>query len=180
MTIWLLRVFLLILGCFYIVSVYPSYAYKNLNNKLDSKNAPIRITSNKMVVLDKENKVIFSGDVIAKQGDMTIKADYLTVIYQTNKRDSSVQNVQPKRQIKEIFVSGHVKIITKNILAFSKKATFIKDKDVVILTGNASIIKDKNRITGDTITIYLGQSKSIVSANKGHRVQAIIYPNKIQ
>ncbi len=177
------KIFLLLI-CFsftYVISFSCAYAYKNrnLNNKLDSNNTPIRITSNKMVVLDKENKVIFSGDVIATQGDMTIKTDYLTVIYQINKR-SSVKDKQPKRQIKEILATGHVKIIRKNVLAFSKKAIFITDKNLIILKGKASIIKNKNKIVGDTIIIYLKQNKSIVTGKKGHRVQAIIYPNKIQ
>ena len=43
--------------------------------------APIHIESNRMTSTEKSNSVVFSGDVDAKQGDVRIRADEMTVFY---------------------------------------------------------------------------------------------------
>jgi len=171
-----------LIGLFFSVSsVYSSSPNDSFKNKLNSNNSPIRIKSNKMIVLDKKNEVVFTGNVIAKQDNMTIEADSLTVIYQKGKtKTNKLNNITRTRMIKKILAKGNVKITNQNITAFSNYAIFIKKKNIIILKGKPVIIKNNNRITGDTITIYLNQNKSIVTANKGHRVEAVIYPNKIK
>jgi len=178
---WVL-IFFLICSFFSVSSAYSKVIKKSFKNKLNSNNAPIRIKSNKMIVLDKKNEVVFTGNVIATQGNMTIEADSLTVIYQKKgkTKTSKINNITKTRTIKEILAKGNVKITNKSITAFSNYAIFIKDKNIIILKGKPLIIKNNNRITGDTITIYLNQNKSIVTANKGHRVEAIIYPHEIK
>jgi len=177
----LTSIFLLICSFLYIPNVYSSSRNKSFKNKLNSNNAPIRIKSNKMIVLDKKNEVVFTGNVIATQGNMTIEADSLTVIYQKGKnKTDKLNNITKTRTIKEILAKGHVKISNQSITAFSNYAIFIKNKNIIVLKGKPIIIKNNNRITGDTITIYLNQNKSIVTANKGHRVEAVIYPNEIK
>jgi len=174
-------IFFLICAFFSVSSVYSSSKGKSFKNKLNSNNAPIRIKSNKMIVLDKKNEVIFIGNVIAKQGNMTIEADSLTVVYQKgNSKTNKLNNITKTGKIKEILAKGKVKITNRGIIALSNYAIFIKSKNIIILKGKPMIIKNNNRITGDTITIYLNQNKSIVTASKGHRVEAIIYPNQIK
>ncbi len=172
-------IFFLIWSFLPIISAYSNTQNKSFKNKLNSNNAPIRIKSNKMIVLDKKNEIIFKGDVFASQGNMTIEADTLTVKYKKEGKNSyNFSSNSTNRRIKEISAKGHVKITNKSITALSDYALFLKNKNVIILKGHARIIKTNNQIQGDIITIYLNQNKSIVSAQKGNKVEAIIFPSQ--
>ena len=47
----------------------------------DSKE-PIKIDANKLDVLDKDNKAVFSGNVVAVQGETTVRCSVMTVFYE--------------------------------------------------------------------------------------------------
>ena len=47
----------------------------------DSKE-PIKIDADKLDVLDKENKAVFSGNVVAVQGETTVRCTVMTVLYE--------------------------------------------------------------------------------------------------
>src|SRR3546814_12437690 len=44
-------------------------------------NAPVDVAADRIEVQDRADRAIFSGDVIARQGDMTLSAARLTVAY---------------------------------------------------------------------------------------------------
>src|SRR3546814_10106056 len=44
-------------------------------------NAPVDVAADRIEVQDRSDRAIFSGDVIARQGDMTLSAARLTVAY---------------------------------------------------------------------------------------------------
>ena len=46
---------------------------------------PIKIDSNKLEVFDKENRAIYSGDVVVVQGQTTVRSTTMTVHYTSNK-----------------------------------------------------------------------------------------------
>jgi hypothetical protein len=47
----------------------------------DSKE-PIKIDADKLDVVDKENKAVFSGNVVAVQGETTVRCTVMTVLYE--------------------------------------------------------------------------------------------------
>ena len=47
----------------------------------DSKE-PIKIDADKLDVLDKENRAVFSGNVVAVQGETTVRCTVMTVFYE--------------------------------------------------------------------------------------------------
>ena len=50
---------------------------------------PIKIDSNKLEVFDKENRAIYSGDVVVVQGQTTVRSSTMTVFYVSNKASGS-------------------------------------------------------------------------------------------
>ena len=61
-------------------AVLPAWALAQSGPKLDS-DAPVEIASDNLEVLQEQNKAIFSGNVIAKQGATTMKSATMTVYY---------------------------------------------------------------------------------------------------
>ena len=46
---------------------------------------PIKVDSNKLEVFDKENRAVFIGDVVAVQGQTTMRCTVMTVLYTGNR-----------------------------------------------------------------------------------------------
>jgi len=60
-----------------------------------ANDAPIHIESNRMTSTEKSNSVVFSGDVDAKQGDVRIRSDEMTVFY--NSQESPTKQKDKKK-----------------------------------------------------------------------------------
>jgi lipopolysaccharide export system protein LptA len=130
------------------------------------RDQPLEITSHQLEVFQDEQKSIFSGDVVAQQGEMTLYTDKLTVIF-------DAQN-----EVSRIEAAGKVRIEEPLRNARGAHAVFDRDADTLILSGNAEVVQGENRITGDEITLFIGQNRSIVRSQKSGRVRAVILPEK--
>jgi len=127
--------------------------------------APIDITSDTVEADQKTNKVIFKGNVIAKQEDTTLYANTLTIIYDPN-----------TKKLKEIIAVGNVKVVQLDRRATGQKVTFDQDKNKVVLDGEAVVREGTNVIRGERITFYVDEERSVVEAGKGGRVSTFITP----
>ena len=54
---------------------------------LGSNKEPIKIDADRLDVFDKESRAVFAGNVVAVQGDSTMKCTSLTVFYEPRKAD---------------------------------------------------------------------------------------------
>lgn len=127
---------------------------------------PLEITSQQLEVFQQEQKSIFSGDVVAQQGEMTLYTDRLTVIF------------DGQNDVSRIEAAGRVRIEEPLRNARGDHAVFDRDADTLVLSGNAEVVQGENRITGDEITLFIGQNRSIVRSKESGRVRAVILPEK--
>lgn len=161
---------------------------------------PIHIEADRMESDNQQDIVVFLGHVVAKQGEVVIRADKMTVNYSTPQNDRSNEAYRPedempsKRQaepatkrsadnmtqrIKVIFAQGNVKIVKGDWVAVGNSMEYYATDRKVVLTGDAKAWQDKNMVTGDHIVLYLDEGKSIVErgGKEGKRVKAFIYPD---
>jgi len=127
---------------------------------------PLEITSSRLEVFQNEQKSVFSGEVVARQEEMTLYTDQLTVIFDDQNDVSRVEAV------------GNVRIEEPLRNARGNHAVFDRVADTLILSGNAEVVQGENRISGDEITLFIGQNRSIVKSNDTGRVRAVILPEK--
>ncbi|MEW6374580.1 MAG: lipopolysaccharide transport periplasmic protein LptA [Thermodesulfobacteriota bacterium] len=127
--------------------------------------APIDITSDTVEADQKQNRVTFKGNVIAKQEETTLYANTLVIIY-----DPST------KKLKEIIAIGNVKVVQLERRATSQKATFDQDKNKVVLDGDAVVREGANVIRGEKVTFYIDEERSVVEGGKGGRVSTSITP----
>ena len=73
--------------------------------------------------------------------------------------------------------TGNVRIITRDCrTGTAQRAEYYDAEQRVVLIGNARVWQDDNVVTGERITIYLAEDRSVVEGGKQERVKAIFYP----
>ena len=123
--------------------------------------APIHIEANRMTSIERTNSVVFSGEVDAKQGDVRIRSDEMTVYY-TNADQEPKAEKTASQQVERLVCVGNVEITRGEWLGTSKKMTYLSKERQVILTDNAKAWQNQNMVSGDKIIYYLDEGRSEV------------------
>ena len=132
----------------------------------DRKSPPVTIDANQMESFKKEGLVIFTGNVVARQDGSIHYADRMEVYL--DEKDAKVNR---------IVSTGNVKIITKDCrTGTARRAEYYDDEQKVLLIGNARVWQEDNLVTGERITIFLAEDRSVVETGAQGRVHAIFYP----
>jgi len=132
----------------------------------EDRNQPVTVDSDRMERFGKESLVIFTGNVVARQNNSVQYADRMEV-YLDEKGDRILRTVS----------TGNVRIITKDCrTGTARRAEYSDPEQRVVLTGGARVWQDDNVVSGETITIYLSQDRSVVQAGTQERVKAVFFP----
>lgn len=128
-----------------------------------NSNLPITIKSNELSADNKGKTAIFTGKVVAKQGDVTIFCDRMTVYY------GAVQG-----DVDKIEADGSVRIVQENRTGFAAHAVYESKEGKVTLTGGSpKVMQGADTVSGEVITYYIDDDRSSVT---GGRVEATIHP----
>jgi lipopolysaccharide export system protein LptA len=131
---------------------------------------PVTVESEKMERFGKESLVVFTGNVVARQNNSVQYAERMEV-YLDEKGDRILRTVS----------TGNVRIITRDCrTGTARRAEYHDLEQRVVLSGNARVWQEDNVVSGDTITIYLSQDRSVVQGGKQERVKAVFYPKDDQ
>ena len=134
-----------------------------------AEDSPINIEANHMTSTEKSNSVVFTGDVDAKQGDVRIRSDQMTVYY-TPKEAATKKKSKDKKgasqQVEKMICTGNVEITRAEWLGTSKKMVYLSKERQVILTGNAKAWQGQNMVSGEKIIYYLDEGRSEVIGDK--------------
>lgn len=130
--------------------------------------APIHIEANKMESTEKTNSVVFTGDVDAKQGDVRIRSDEMTVYYTPGAAEQEKKGEKKKttQQVEKLICVGNVELTRGEWLGTSRKMVYLSKERQVILTDNAKAWQGQNMVSGDKIIYYLDEGRSEVISNK--------------
>jgi lipopolysaccharide export system protein LptA len=132
----------------------------------DGRSAPVTVDADQLENLQKEGLVVFTGNVVASQNSSTQYADRMEV-YLDDKRDRIVRTVS----------TGNVRIITKDCrTGTARRAEYYDAEQRVVLIGNARVWREDNVVTGERITIFLAEDRSVVEGGQQERVKAVFYP----
>ncbi|MFA6148916.1 MAG: lipopolysaccharide transport periplasmic protein LptA [bacterium] len=130
---------------------------------------PIDVTADRVSADSVRNTVTFEGNVVAKQGDVTLYADRIQTDYS-----------REAKAIDRIEAEGNVRFVQVDREAHSARATFHNLEQRIVLSGAANLRQGQNTVKGETITIFLRENRSVVTGGKdGGRVQAVINPKGV-
>jgi lipopolysaccharide export system protein LptA len=145
-----------------------------------SSKEPIKIDANKLDVFDKEGRAVFTGDVVAVQGESTMKCTIMTVFYE--QRDQSGAQAAPAAQgaddsaIKKIDCRGPVTIVSRTQVATGENATFDRGSNKIMLTGNATLSDGPNVTKGERVLYDINTGVANIETTPGGRVRALFVP----
>ncbi len=135
-----------------------------------SKQNPILITSDRMEVDRQKNILIYQGQVVAIQGDMTMRSDKLTTYF-----DPDLQ------QIKEAIAEGKLVQVTQgDRVATGTKAVFDGVTQTMTMTGNPMMRQGNSQVSGEKIIYFMTEDRMIVEGGKDRRVEGTIFPDELQ
>ena len=129
-----------------------------------SSTKPVKITSESLEADNKRNLVTFKGNVVAKQGDMVILADTMTVDY------------EKEGGIKRVEASGNVKMSQENRIATGTRIVFYNPEQKIVMTGNPKIWQGDNLISCEKITVLLEEDRIFFEG----KVDSTIFPRSME
>jgi lipopolysaccharide export system protein LptA len=146
---------------------------------------PISIDANKLNYYDKEQKAVYTGNVVAIQGDSKLTCSVLTIfLAKTDAPAASAPaataaTVAPaaatgSSQVKHMEAAGPVTVVSKTQVATGDRGTYDKEQNKVWLFDNVTLSDGGNVTKGDKLTYDLTTGEAIVEAgHDGPRVQAL-------
>jgi len=135
---------------------------------------PINIDAAKLDYFDKEQKLVYTGNVVATQGDGKLKASVL-VLYLTPKEGAGDQPgaPSPSSQLRRMEASGPVTIVSKDQIGTGDSGIYEKPENKVYLIGNVTLTQGPNVTKGDKLIYDLTTKQAVVTG----RVKSMFIPS---
>jgi len=157
-------------------------------------NQPIKITADHLEVQQDVHIAIFTGNVIAIQGDTTLKSEIMKVHYRNSSSGGTggSAGAQKVKAVNQQSNPGSVSLIEvfQNVFltnpvqsAQGDNGTYDVDNHMVKLNGHVTLVKNKNIIKGDHLDYDTLTGKSLIysAADKtkpGGRVESVFVQEK--
>ena len=142
-----------------------------------AKDEPINIEADQMVSQETKNTVVFTGNVDASQGKITIRTDKMTVHYAPKGEKAKGK----AGKVKKLICVGSVEVSQEDWLGTGQRMDYYADERKVVLSGDAKAWQGQNMVSGKSITYYLDEKRSVVERaaategkKKSGRVKAVI------
>ncbi|RUP14924.1 MAG: organic solvent tolerance protein OstA [Methylobacterium sp.] len=153
---------------------------------------PIKIDADRLDVFDRENKAIFAGNVVAVQGDSTIRCSTMTVTYKRGKdapgkgakgeakeegAEAAPRN-PAENGIQKVDCAGPVTVVQKDQVATGDHAVFDQDAKRIVLTGNVVLSQCQNVTRGQRLVYDMNTGRANMDPVAGGRVSALFVPGE--
>ena len=154
---------------------FPAYAEKPRSGAIlpggNSKD-PVNIAA-KLDYFDKEQKLVYTGNVVATQGESKLQARTL-VIFLTPKDAAAPTGVpSSSSQIRRMEAAGPVTIVSKDQIGTGDSGVYEKSENKVYLIGNVTLTQGPNVTKGDQLSYDLNTNRAAVTG----RVRSMFLPN---
>lgn len=136
---------------------------------------PFVVTSDRLTIEGKKNSAVFSGDVRAVRGDLTIRSKELIVLYRSS---PAVQEGSGPGDIDRITARGNVEILKEGRRVTGDEAVFLSGERKLVITGHAVLEDGKNVIEGNRVVYLLDGNLGVVEGSEKDRVKATLFPDE--
>lgn len=166
-------------------------AASSLGNLGGGGKEPIKIDADRLDVFDRENKAIFAGNVVAVQGDSTIRCSSMTVRYKRgkDKKESGEAAGESASQaeraaglsengIQRVECAGPVTVVQKDQVATGDNAVFDQEAKRIVVTGNVVLSQCQNVTRGSRLVYDMNTGRANMDPVAGGRVSALFVPQK--
>lgn len=177
------------------VAAIPAFAASSPLGRSDS-HSPIRVTADSMTYEPDKNIVLFSGNVEVVRDDFRMWSAKLTMYMKARKnaKTDSKKNAKDGKDTPEkeapsgldamktgdldrIVAEKNVRFRMDTKSGTAQKATWLADKEELVLEGNPVLLDGRNSVTGKRIRYFVRENRSEVEGGTGRRVEAVFSSN---
>lgn len=157
--------------------------------QIGAQGGPMDITAERLETFDAERRAIFSGNVDAAQGDANLRSDNLEVFFAQRSGDSAGAGAS-WGEIDRVIATGNVFYVTPDEVVRGARAVYELTSETIVMTGDVTLRRGENVITGDCLVVDLATNNSQInapactgqapsSAGQGSgRVRAVFFPSQ--
>lgn len=157
-------------------AVFPAHAEKPHSGAVlpgGNSKEPVNIDAAKLDYFDKEQKLVYTGNVVATQGESKLEAGRL-VIFLTPKDAVAPAGVpSSSSQIRRLEAAGRVTIVYKDQIGTGDSGVYEKPDNKVTLIGNVTLTQGQNVTKGDKLIYDLNTNQAAVTG----RVRSMFLPS---
>jgi lipopolysaccharide export system protein LptA len=140
--------------------------------------APINVNADRLEYFSKEQKAIYSGHVLARQGAGTLAASVLTIFFVSADGPggaSAGATDATRSRVKRMEAAGPVTITKDNQVGVGDSAVYEQAQNTVVLSGNVSLTQGPDVVKGDKLIYDLNTDQAQVVG----RVTSLFIPGQI-
>jgi lipopolysaccharide export system protein LptA len=136
---------------------------------------PVNIDAAKLDYFDKEQKLVYTGNVIASQGESKLQTGRL-VIFLAPKNGKAVADApSSSSQVRRMEAAGPVTILSRDQIGTGDSGIYERSENKVYLIGNVTLTQGGNVTKGDKLVYDLATKQAIVT---GGRVRSLFLPEE--
>lgn len=134
---------------------------------------PINIEAAKLDYFDKEQKLVYTGNVVAIQGESKLKATTLIIFLTPKEPGDPAGAPSSSSQVRRMEATGPVTITSKDQIGTGDNGVYEKSDNKVYLFGNVTLTQGANVTKGDKLVYDLNTKQSVVTG----RVRSLFLPS---
>ncbi len=161
----------------------PAWAQKGAVLPGGNPKAPISIDAGKLDYFEKDARLTYSGGVVAKQGESTLRAQVLSIFLIKNApaegapaAPAAAMGAGGASQMRRMEASGGVSITSKDQVGMGDQGVYDKIENKVYLTGNVSLSQGANITKGERLIYDLTTGQAQIESSTKGRVMSIFTP----
>jgi len=141
--------------------------------------APISVEADKLDYFEKESKAIYTGNVVAIQGDTKLTCSMLTIYMEKGAgpggaatptpvpaADAKPRGPAASSGLRHMDCAGPVTMLSKTQTATGDNGAYDKPRNTVILSGHVTISDGRNVTKGDKLTYDLTTGQATMESGK--------------
>lgn len=138
-----------------LVAAGPASAQTTSALKGHNGNAPVDVASDRIEVQDRADRAVFSGNVVATQADLTLKAPRLTVAY-SNSGGIEIQRID---------ATGGVTLNSPSETAVGQYAIYDLDSRLITMIGGVTLTRGDSHVQGGRLVIDLNTGRAVLDGS---------------
>jgi lipopolysaccharide export system protein LptA len=146
---------------------------------------PINVAADKLDYFDKQQKAVYTGNVVAVQGETRLNATELTILFDRKSDAKDAKEARPapgpggaNSQMRRMEGKGPIAITNKDQVGTGDALVYDKPENKFYLIGNVALSQGENITRGDKLIYDLNTGQAVVTS-KG-RVHSLIVPGDQQ
>lgn len=157
-----------------LIASAPALAQKGAVLPGASSKDPVSIDAGKLDYFDKDQKLVYSGAVVATQGESRLKASVLTIFLEPSTTTHG-------HQMRRMEAQGPVTITAKDQIGTGDSGVYDKTENKVFLTGHVTLSQGANVTKGERLVYDLNTGQAVVlggATAQGGRVRSVFTPGE--